>query len=129
MSRAPIPYHLFRMFSRVAGLHPFVQNDGPVSIARAFVPDDWRRLCAAAGLNGHDVEIRSYKPARAVRKPEEDAVSVTEPMVENLVIGGGLSGAMAGLRLAQAGREVVLLERERKSHHKVCGEFLSPGGR
>jgi menaquinone-9 beta-reductase len=53
-------------------------------------------------------------------------VSVTEPMVENLVIGGGLSGAMTGLRLAQAGREVVLLERERKSHHKVCGEFLSP---
>jgi menaquinone-9 beta-reductase len=48
------------------------------------------------------------------------------PMVENLVIGGGLAGAMTGLRLAQAGREVVLLERERKSHHKVCGEFLSP---
>lgn len=49
-----------------------------------------------------------------------------QPMVENLVIGGGLAGAMTGLRLAQAGREVVLLERERKSHHKVCGEFLSP---
>ena len=53
-------------------------------------------------------------------------MSATEPMVENLVIGGGLSGAMTGLKLAQAGREVVLLERERKSHHKVCGEFLSP---
>ncbi|HET6205731.1 MAG TPA: FAD-dependent monooxygenase [Terracidiphilus sp.] len=49
-----------------------------------------------------------------------------QPMVENLVIGGGLAGAMTGLRLAQAGREVVLLDRERKSHHKVCGEFLSP---
>jgi SAM-dependent methyltransferase len=64
LSRAPIPYHLFRVFSRVAGLHPFVQNDGPVSIARAFVTDDWRRLCAAAGLRDHAVEIRSYKPAR-----------------------------------------------------------------
>jgi SAM-dependent methyltransferase len=64
LSRAPIPYHLFRVFSRVAGLHPFVQHDGPVSIARAFVPDDWRRLCAAAGLRDHAVEIRSYKPAR-----------------------------------------------------------------
>ncbi len=64
LSRASIPYHLFRVFSRVAGLHPFVQNDGPVSIARAFVPDDWRTLCAAAGLRDHAVEIRSYKPAR-----------------------------------------------------------------
>lgn len=45
---------------------------------------------------------------------------------ENLVIGGGLAGAMAGLRLAAAGRDVVLLEKERGAHHKVCGEFLSP---
>jgi flavin-dependent dehydrogenase len=32
---------------------------------------------------------------------------------------------MAGLRLAAAGREVTILERERSAHHKVCGEFLS----
>jgi len=43
-----------------------------------------------------------------------------------LVIGGGLAGAMVGLRLAASGREVALLERERAPHHKVCGEFLSP---
>lgn len=73
LSRAAIPYHLFRMFSRMAGLHPFVQNDGPVSIARAFVPDDWRRLCAAAGLRGDQIEIRGFTPARLCvsrRKPQ-----------------------------------------------------------
>jgi flavin-dependent dehydrogenase len=32
---------------------------------------------------------------------------------------------MAGLRLAEAGREVLLLERERGPRPKVCGEFLS----
>jgi flavin-dependent dehydrogenase len=32
---------------------------------------------------------------------------------------------MVGLRLAAAGREVTILERERSAHHKVCGEFLS----
>jgi flavin-dependent dehydrogenase len=32
---------------------------------------------------------------------------------------------MAALRLAEAGREVVLLERERGPRPKVCGEFLS----
>ena len=47
-------------------------------------------------------------------------------MHENMVIGGGLAGTMAALRLAAAGRDVVLLEKERGSHHKVCGEFLSP---
>ena len=45
---------------------------------------------------------------------------------ECLVVGGGLAGGMAALQLAAAGRDVLLLERERGSHHKVCGEFLSP---
>ena len=45
---------------------------------------------------------------------------------ENVVIGGGLAGAMAALRLSAAGRDVVLMEKERGLHHKVCGEFLSP---
>lgn len=43
----------------------------------------------------------------------------------HLVIGGGLAGSMVGLRLAAAGRDVTILERERSAHHKVCGEFLS----
>jgi menaquinone-9 beta-reductase len=45
--------------------------------------------------------------------------------VECLVIGGGLAGSMAGLRLAEAGREVALIEREPGPKAKVCGEFLS----
>ena len=44
---------------------------------------------------------------------------------DHLVIGGGLAGSVVALRLASAGREVTLLERERAAHHKVCGEFLS----
>jgi menaquinone-9 beta-reductase len=42
-----------------------------------------------------------------------------------VVIGGGLAGSMLGLKLAVAGREVVLLEKQREAHDKVCGEFLS----
>jgi flavin-dependent dehydrogenase len=44
---------------------------------------------------------------------------------EHLVIGGGPAGSMAAIRLAEAGRRVTLLEREREAHAKVCGEFLS----
>jgi len=72
LSRAPIPYHLLRIFSRLARLHPFVQHDGPVSIARAFIPEDWLQMCAAAGLDLRIVSIRPFKPARLCvsrRKP------------------------------------------------------------
>jgi flavin-dependent dehydrogenase len=44
---------------------------------------------------------------------------------DHLIIGGGLAGSMLGLRLADAGKEVTLLEKESGPHHKVCGEFLS----
>ncbi len=42
-----------------------------------------------------------------------------------VVVGGGLAGSAAAGRLAMAGRRVVLIERERGPHDKVCGEFLS----
>lgn len=64
LTRNAVPYHLFRIFSKLARLHRFVQNDGPVSIARAFQPEDWRGFCDAAGLNDGQVTIRSYTPAR-----------------------------------------------------------------
>lgn len=63
LSRAPIPYHLLNVFSKIVRLHPFVQHDGPASIARAFVPQDWQRMCSAAGLNGN-ASIQPFKPAR-----------------------------------------------------------------
>lgn len=72
LSRAPAPYHLFRTFAKLVRLHHFVQYDGPVSIARSFVPDEWRTMCMAAGLDEASFEIREFRPARlcvARRKP------------------------------------------------------------
>ena len=43
-----------------------------------------------------------------------------------MIIGGGLAGSKAALRLAAAGRNTLLIEKEKSAHHKVCGEFLSP---
>jgi flavin-dependent dehydrogenase len=42
-----------------------------------------------------------------------------------LIVGGGLAGSALATSLAEAGRSVVLLERETGPHDKVCGEFLS----
>jgi trans-aconitate methyltransferase len=72
LSRAAIPYYLFRWFAKAARLHPFVQHDGPVSIARAFVPEEWRQLSIQAGLTQGEFEVLSYTPARLCvsrRKP------------------------------------------------------------
>lgn len=42
-----------------------------------------------------------------------------------IVIGGGPAGSSVALRLSRAGAKVLLLERQRRAHHKVCGEFIS----
>lgn len=64
LSRSATPYYLLCAFARIAGLHRFVRHDGPVSIARAFVLEDWQRMCDAAGLKSTDISIKSYRPAR-----------------------------------------------------------------
>jgi len=42
-----------------------------------------------------------------------------------VVIGGGVAGAAVGAQLAQAGKPVVIIERRKGPHHKICGEFIS----
>jgi menaquinone-9 beta-reductase len=49
--------------------------------------------------------------------------------VDVAIVGGGPAGAMAACRLAEGGRNVVLIEREKGPHHKVCGEFVSSEAR
>lgn len=64
LHRRPVPYYLFRVLARCARWHRFVKHDGPVSIRRSFVVEDWHTLCAAAGLSGESVSIRECRPAR-----------------------------------------------------------------
>lgn len=60
-----------------------------------------------------------------MRDAEKAVAAMTQRTIENIVIGGGLAGSMAAIRLADAGRPVTLIEKERTAHQKVCGEFLS----
>jgi SAM-dependent methyltransferase len=64
LHRQPVPYHLFRLWARFSRWHEFVCNDGPVSIRRSFVAEDWKELCAAAGIAADCVSIREHRPAR-----------------------------------------------------------------
>lgn len=47
-------------------------------------------------------------------------------MAKIVIAGGGPAGASAAIRLAAAGFDVTLIERERFPRHKLCGEFISP---
>ena len=58
------PYYGFGLLAVAAGWHHFVRSDGRISIARSFVPADWRRLVAVAGLAPDAVEIRWHMPFR-----------------------------------------------------------------
>jgi flavin-dependent dehydrogenase len=51
--------------------------------------------------------------------------SDTSDTIDALIVGGGLAGSAAAITLARAGRKVLLVEKESKPQHKVCGEFLS----
>jgi SAM-dependent methyltransferase len=64
LHRQIVPYHFFRIVARFTRWHPFVKHDGPVSILRSFLPEDWRDLCAAAGVATEKARIREYRPAR-----------------------------------------------------------------
>src|SRR5258708_17317891 len=44
---------------------------------------------------------------------------------ETVIVGGGPADSATACGLAALGRDVMLIERTAKPHHKVCGEFLS----
>lgn len=62
LHRHPLPYHFFRISSRLLRLHRFVQYDGPVSFARAFSRADWRARLAEAEIP--NAQISWYFPFR-----------------------------------------------------------------
>jgi len=64
LHRHPLPYGGFTLLSKAMGWHPFVQHDGPISIARAFTAADWRQLIAQAELSPEAVRVAWRFPFR-----------------------------------------------------------------
>jgi SAM-dependent methyltransferase len=64
LHRHALPTASFGTLAAALRLHPFVRHDGPASFARAFRPEDWRRLVAEAGLPPGTAEVRRRFPFR-----------------------------------------------------------------
>jgi SAM-dependent methyltransferase len=63
LHRKIVPYYAVRGISGLLRFHRFVRHDGPVSIRRSFLEEDWQRMCAEARLPV-GFSIRAYRPAR-----------------------------------------------------------------
>ncbi|MGI4880409.1 MAG: methyltransferase domain-containing protein [Janthinobacterium lividum] len=48
-------FYGFTALAAVMRWHRFVRHDGPVSVARSFVPDEWERALCTAGITGATV--------------------------------------------------------------------------
>ncbi len=64
LHRHPIPYYFIRGFVRLFGFNRLIQNDAPLSVARAFVREDWTNFARKAGLNPKVLQIKWHWPFR-----------------------------------------------------------------
>jgi SAM-dependent methyltransferase len=78
LHRMAVPYRVFSVTARGPWWHRFIRPDGLASIRRAFVEEDWRRMCAAAGIEAGAIEIRTHRPARLVVSRRKHAPLLAE---------------------------------------------------
>lgn len=66
LHRHPLPALGFGPLAALLRMHPMVRHDGPASFRRAFVPGDWARLLAEAGIaqGVGGAEVRRVFPFR-----------------------------------------------------------------
>ncbi len=63
LHRHGIAYYGYPLLAALLAVHRIVREDGRLSIARSFLPADWRSILAEAGL-ADGVRIRRYFPFR-----------------------------------------------------------------
>ena len=50
------------------------------------------------------------------------------PDAEAIVVGGGPAGSTLAASLAEAGHDVLLLDKARFPRHKPCSDYVNPAG-
>ena len=96
----------FRQCVKEAGLNPYLMEMANLREHCSWVhPGDWD----GATQKAKDLVASAVARARLLQPQEELTVPVT---TRTLVIGGGVAGIEAALELADAGHQVVLVEKQ-----------------
>jgi 2-polyprenyl-3-methyl-5-hydroxy-6-metoxy-1,4-benzoquinol methylase len=64
LERTRFAYYGFKALARVMRWHPYVQNDGPLSVLRSFTTAEWRVYLQRAGVEPRGVTIYRSFPGR-----------------------------------------------------------------
>jgi SAM-dependent methyltransferase len=64
LERTRFAYYGFKALARVMRWHPYVQNDGPISVLRSFTPADWRGYLQRARMAPGSAAIFRSFPGR-----------------------------------------------------------------
>lgn len=83
LQRSATSYRVFDLLMRGPWWQRFIRPDGLRSIRRSFLPEDWVRLCAQAGLDGNPVHIESCRPARLCVGRSRPGALVQMPVPEH----------------------------------------------
>ena len=64
LHRHAFAYYGFPLLARLLGVHRIVREDGQLSIARSFRPEEWRAILSAAGMPVDEIRIARRFPFR-----------------------------------------------------------------
>ena len=104
----------FRAAAKAAGLNPYMVEMANIREHCSWVHQDREEATAKA------VELIRLAVAKVIQDKPLDAIKV--PLTKRaLVIGAGVAGIQASLDIAEAGHEVVLVEREPSIGGKMAG--------
>ncbi|EJL35097.1 methyltransferase domain-containing protein [Novosphingobium sp. AP12] len=64
LNRHAFAYHGYPLLARLMGVHRIVREDGQLSIARSFRPQEWPAVLARAGLDPDTIRVERRFPFR-----------------------------------------------------------------
>ena len=80
LHRHAFAYRGFPLLARLLGVHRIVREDGQLSIARSFRPDEWRAILGATGLPMDQISIVRRFPFRLAVERVRPRVAELKPL-------------------------------------------------
>jgi heterodisulfide reductase subunit A len=104
------------------GFNPYLIEYANIREQCAFVHKDYPRLATEKAMALIRMAVERAKRSQPIRKARQKVER------KGLVVGGGLSGMTASLRLVEQGYEVYLIEKEKEIGGNLRGSFYTLKG-